>query len=136
MKNKKSRKILFYATILLLLAVNLFPFLIMLMTSFKDSQEAIATTQTIFPKEWTFEHYQDIFNAEIFPFIMYFKNSLVISLIASVTAVVIGISFDKTTMLLSSFPYRSLPRLHHPKHLLHLTKQIERTLAHSLFLHQ
>lgn len=92
MKNKKSRKILFYATILLLLAVNLFPFLIMLMTSFKDSQEAIATTQTIFPKEWTFEHYQDIFNAEIFPFIMYFKNSLVISLIASVTAVVIGIS--------------------------------------------
>ncbi|BDP82193.1 hypothetical protein EfmAA290_28690 [Enterococcus faecium] len=47
MKNKKSRKILFYATILLLLAVNLFPFLIMLMTSFKDSQEAIATTQTI-----------------------------------------------------------------------------------------
>lgn len=64
----------------------------MLMTSFKDSQEAIATTQTIFPKEWTFEHYQDIFNAEIFPFIMYFKNSLVISLIASVTAVVIGIS--------------------------------------------
>ena len=79
-------------SILLLLAVNLFPFLIMLMTSFKDSQEAIATTQTIFPKEWTFEHYQDIFNAEIFPFIMYFKNSLVISLIASVTAVVIGIS--------------------------------------------
>ena len=46
-KNKKVKKIFFYAMVICFLAINLFPFWIMLMTSFKGSSEAISTTPNI-----------------------------------------------------------------------------------------
>ena len=79
------------AVVICFLAINLFPFWIMLMTSFKGSSEAISTTPSILPRQFTTEHFVDIFNPEIFPFVDYFKNSFVISLFASVIAVIIGI---------------------------------------------
>jgi multiple sugar transport system permease protein len=90
-KNKMAKKVGFYATLIVLMLVTLFPFLIMLMTAFKSSGEAVSTTPTIFPKEWTFQHFQDIFNPVVFPYLIYFKNSLLVSLTASVLAVTIGI---------------------------------------------
>lgn len=90
-KNKAAKTIGFYLTLIVLLVVCLFPFFIMLMTSFKTSKEAVATNPTFFPKDWTFMHYVDIFNPEIFPYLSYFENSLVVSLTASVLAVVLGI---------------------------------------------
>lgn len=90
-KNKKVKKIFFYAMVICFLAINLFPFWIMLMTSFKGSSEAISTTPSILPRQFTTEHFVDIFNPEIFSFVDYFKNSFVISLFASVIAVIIGI---------------------------------------------
>jgi multiple sugar transport system permease protein len=90
-KKKAAKKVLFYVTLVALLSVCLFPFFIMLMTSFKSSGEAVSTTPTFFPKEWTFEHYVDIFNSDIFPYVTYFKNSLIVSLTASLIAVGIGI---------------------------------------------
>lgn len=86
-----TKKVAFYATLILLMVVTLFPFLIMLMTAFKSSGEAVSTTPTIFPKEWTFQHFQDIFNPVVFPYLIYFKNSLIVALTASVLAVTIGI---------------------------------------------
>jgi multiple sugar transport system permease protein len=90
-KNKMIKKSAFYATLILLMVVTLFPFLIMLMTAFKSSGEAVSTSPTIFPKEWTFQHFQDIFNPVVFPYLIYFKNSLIVALTASVLAVTIGI---------------------------------------------
>jgi multiple sugar transport system permease protein len=90
-KSKLTKKVGFYATLIVLMVVTLFPFLIMLMTAFKSSGEAVSTTPTIFPKEWTFQHFQDIFNPVVFPYLIYFKNSLIVSLTASVLAVTIGI---------------------------------------------
>ncbi|QPS71634.1 carbohydrate ABC transporter permease [Lactococcus garvieae] len=90
-KKKRIKNILFYVFLVAFLFINLFPFLIMLMTSFKGKTEAIATTPTFFPHDFTFEHYVDIFNPDIFPFIEYFKNSLITSTIAALIAVVIGI---------------------------------------------
>jgi multiple sugar transport system permease protein len=90
-----NRKLLgrvgFYIGLALFLLVTLFPFFVMLMTSFKSSQEAISLHPTIFPQEWTLQHYIDIFNPLIFPFLTYFKNSLVVSLTSSAIAVLIGI---------------------------------------------
>jgi multiple sugar transport system permease protein len=63
----------------------------MLMTSFKTSREAVSTTPTFLPEKWTFQHYIDIFNPDIFPYLAYFKNSLLVSLTASVLSVAIGI---------------------------------------------
>lgn len=90
MKNKR-KSIIFYFVMVLFLVINLFPFLIMLTTSFKDPKEAISLNPTIWPYHWTFQHYIDIFNPEFFPFVGYFKNSLFVSVITSVVAVILGI---------------------------------------------
>ena len=90
-----NRKLLgrvgFYLGLALFLIITLFPFFIMLMTSFKSPKEAISLHPTIFPQHWTLQHYIDIFNPTIFPFLTYFKNSLVVSLTSSAIAVLIGI---------------------------------------------
>ncbi|MEL4013567.1 carbohydrate ABC transporter permease [Dryocola clanedunensis] len=90
-----NRKLLgrvgFYLGLALFLIVTLFPFFVMLMTSFKSPKEAISLHPTIFPQHWTLQHYIDIFNPTIFPFLTYFKNSLVVSLTSSAIAVLIGI---------------------------------------------
>ncbi|SHS45586.1 carbohydrate ABC transporter membrane protein 2, CUT1 family [Mycobacteroides abscessus subsp. abscessus] len=90
-KSKVTRKVAFYTGLIGLLTVCLFPFFIMLMTSFKSSKEAVSTNPTLLPKDWTFVHYVDIFNPDIFPYISYFKNSLMVSVTASGIAVLIGI---------------------------------------------
>lgn len=90
-KNKVSKTIGFYVALVGILGISLFPFFIMLMTSFKSSKEAVATNPTFFPKEWTFKHYVDIFNPDIFPYLDYFKNSLFVSITAALLAVGIGI---------------------------------------------
>lgn len=90
-KNKLLKKTAFYIGLVLLLGVMLFPFFIMLMTSLKSSKEAISTSPTLLPKVWTFQHYIDIFNPTIFPYINYFKNSLIVALIAASISVAFGI---------------------------------------------
>jgi len=90
-KNKLLKKTGFYIGLVLLLGVMLFPFFIMLMTSLKSSKEAISTSPTLLPKVWTFQHYIDIFNPTIFPYINYFKNSLIVALIAASISVAFGI---------------------------------------------
>jgi multiple sugar transport system permease protein len=90
-KNKAARKIGFYLGLIILLTISLFPFFIMLMTSFKSPKEAVATNPSFFPKDWTIQHYVDIFNPDIFPYLAYFKNSLIVALTAALLSVVIGI---------------------------------------------
>ncbi|PLR77461.1 sugar ABC transporter permease [Bacillus sp. V3-13] len=90
-KSKGIKKAAFYITLLSLLCVSLFPFFIMLMTSFKSSKEAVAANPTFFPQDWTFQHYVDIFNPVIFPYMSYFKNSLTVALTAAGLSVLIGI---------------------------------------------
>ncbi|MFS0762851.1 carbohydrate ABC transporter permease [Peribacillus sp. 1P06PB] len=90
-KNKAARKIRFYLGLIILLTISLFPFFIMLMTSFKSSKEAVATNPSFFPEDWTFQHYVDIFNPDIFPYLAYFKNSLIVALTAALLSVAIGI---------------------------------------------
>nr|WP_151874530.1 carbohydrate ABC transporter permease [Priestia megaterium] len=90
-QHKVIKSVAFYVGLLSILVISLFPFFIMLMTSFKSSKEAVNTSPTLFPKDWTFQHYLDIFNPDIFPYLSYFKNSLSIALFASTFSVLIGI---------------------------------------------
>ncbi|MES9681892.1 carbohydrate ABC transporter permease [Gottfriedia acidiceleris] len=90
-RSKIIKKTSFYVVLILLLGIMLFPFFVMLMTSLKSSKEAIATNPTLLPLEWTFQHYIDIFNPTIFPYLNYFKNSLIVSIIAASLSVVLGI---------------------------------------------
>lgn len=90
-KDRTTKKILFYIGLAIVMIVSLFPFFIMLMTSVKSPTEAIAQTPTLFPKVWTLEHYADIFNPDLFPYVTYFVNSIVVSLIVAVISVVFSI---------------------------------------------
>ncbi|WP_336295258.1 carbohydrate ABC transporter permease [Cronobacter dublinensis] len=86
-----ARRAGFYLGLALFLVTTLLPFFVMLMTSFKSPKEAISLHPTLLPQHWTLEHYVDIFNPLIFPFVTYFRNSLVVSVISSGIAVFIGI---------------------------------------------
>ena len=74
---KRLGRVGFYLGLALFLLVTLFPFFVMLMTSFKSPKEAISLHPTIFPQTWTLQHYIDIFNPTIFPFLTYFKNIII-----------------------------------------------------------
>lgn len=66
--NKRTlSRIGFYCGLALFLIITLFPFFVMLMTSFKGAKEAISLHPTLLPQQWTLEHYVDIFNPMIFP---------------------------------------------------------------------
>ena len=71
--NKRTLgRIGFYCGLIVFLGITLFPFFVMLMTSFKSAKEAISLHPTLLPQQWTLEHYIDIFNPMIFPFVDYF----------------------------------------------------------------
>ncbi|GGC84391.1 sugar ABC transporter permease [Thalassobacillus devorans] len=84
---KRVKRAFFYLGMLVILGICLFPFFIMLMTSFKSSREAIATNPTFLPKDWTLQHFVDIFNPSIFPYLTYLQNSFMVSLTASTISV-------------------------------------------------
>jgi multiple sugar transport system permease protein len=91
-KNKKLvSSIGFYVVLALFLIIILFPFVIMLFVSIKTTPEAIQFPPTILPKEITLEHYRDIFNPKLFPFIEYFKNSFIVANLTAVVSVAMGI---------------------------------------------
>lgn len=90
-KDRTTKKILFYIGLVIVLVGSLFPFIIMFMTSVKSPAEAIAQTPTLLPKVWTLEHYRDIFNPDLFPYLTYFINSIVVSLIVAFISVVFSI---------------------------------------------
>ena len=88
---RRINKIVFYTSLIFMLFIILFPFIIMLSTSLKGAKEAIQYPPTIIPRNITFEHYRDIFNPKIFPFLNYFKNSLYVAVFTAIISVAAGI---------------------------------------------
>jgi len=94
-KNRNARKIrkniVFYVILIAVLAVLVFPMIMMLSVSLKETSETIGYPPTIIPRSFTLKHFADIFNESIFPFMKYLKNSMYIALITSVLVVFLGI---------------------------------------------
>ena len=94
-RNRNARKIrkniVFYVILIAVLAVLVFPMIMMLSISLKETSETIGYPPTIIPRSFTLKHFADIFNESIFPFMKYFKNSMYIALITSVLVVILGI---------------------------------------------
>lgn len=91
MNKKILKRILFYIGLLAFLGAILFPFFIMFVVSIKTTNEAIKFPPTFLPDNITLEHYKNIFNPKIFPFLIYFKNSMYISVLTSFISVSFGI---------------------------------------------
>lgn len=90
-RGKHLKEVWFYIGVILIVLLLLSPFIIMLSVAIKPTSETIGFPPTIIPKTFTLEHFRDIFDARIFPFLSYFKNSLYISVIVASLAVLIGI---------------------------------------------
>lgn len=73
-----SRKILKLITIILLsigVIVMIYPFLWMLITSFKMESDIRSFPPTLFSKKYTFENYINIWRR--IPFLLYYRNTIV-----------------------------------------------------------
>lgn len=90
-KSNLRRNVLFYAILAAIVLLLLFPMVIMLSVSLKITSEAIGYPPTIIPRNFTLDHFMDIFNSRIFPFLKYSKNSLMIALSTSSLVVFLGI---------------------------------------------
>lgn len=80
-----------YLAIGITLFVALFPFYWMIVTSFMKESAIYSLPPTIIPTDLTLAHYKSVFSPETFPFVTYFKNSLIISLITGVMSVLVAI---------------------------------------------
>lgn len=85
---KKNKKLFIgiLTTILALLFIS--PYVYIVFTSFKPSAEAISTSPTFFPKEFSLENYITMFEAT--PVLSYFLNSFIAAIISTIIAVFLG----------------------------------------------
>ncbi|WP_254546663.1 carbohydrate ABC transporter permease [Halomarina pelagica] len=72
------------------LLVSLFPFYWMVVTSFMPESAIYSLPPTLVPTEFTLDHYESVFSPETFPFVTYFKNSLIISLLTGGLSVLVA----------------------------------------------
>ena len=64
-----------YAVLIGGIIITVFPFIWMILTSFKTQSEAIAVPPVILPSEWHFENYSEIFKAV--PFAKMYRNTII-----------------------------------------------------------
>lgn len=85
-------RIAFYLALAVTLVISLFPIYIMVVTSISPDFQLYNPPPAILPElgALTLEHYEAIFEPDTFPFVQYFTNSLVVSLITSGLAVVVA----------------------------------------------
>lgn len=68
-----------YGVLLIGLLVTLVPFIWMLLTSLKSSQEIIQIPPTFIPEKWTFDSYKTIFNDPNVPLFRFYLNSFIVA---------------------------------------------------------
>ncbi|MGL4335562.1 MAG: carbohydrate ABC transporter permease [Turicibacter sp.] len=85
----KWAKVLVYVALSLGAIIMLFPFLFMILTSFKTLQESMAIPPKLFPAEFKFSNYAEAM--QIAPFDVYFKNTLISSVANTVLTVFVTI---------------------------------------------
>ncbi len=76
--------ILIYIFLISIACILIFPYVWMLLTSFKDDYEAMSLTLVLFPKEWIFSNYKEIWS--IVPFLSGVWNTIKVE----VSVIVIG----------------------------------------------
>lgn len=81
-KTRNKSNLIVHIILLLGVGITVFPFLWMVLTSFKSVAEAMAIPPTMFPKEFTIKPYQDIF--ETLPFARIYFNNIVTTVIVVV----------------------------------------------------
>ncbi|GHV94643.1 sugar ABC transporter permease [Spirochaetia bacterium] len=87
--NKKIKKVIITAVLVFLSAYTLFPVIWSALSSFKPQSELFSIPMSFLPKTWTFENYISALRHG--KFIVYFTNTLFVSVTATVITVIINI---------------------------------------------
>ena len=88
MKSKNSRKIIVHILLLLGITITVFPFVWMILTSFKTVGEAMQIPPTIFPKKFLTDAYSSIVTA--LPFGRVYLNTIISTVVTTVVQVLYG----------------------------------------------
>lgn len=93
MVGKRSwlKNIVFIFLLILVLSFVLMPFITMFSSSFKPNVEQTAYPPTIVPNNPTLENYLGVLNPDVFPFLIYFKNSLIVAFLSAGIGVLVSI---------------------------------------------
>jgi multiple sugar transport system permease protein len=78
--------------ILVFVVVIIFPFYWALSSSFKPAREILSDRFTLFPRQFTLLNYREVFNKPQAPFGLFFLNSFLISLVATVFTLLTSVS--------------------------------------------
>ena len=89
MKKSNSMWVFIYGALAVMLVYNLTPFFWMVVSSFKSELEVVSYPATLLPSVFTTDAYEKIWLQE--GFLLYFKNSLTVSLSTAVLSSLVGI---------------------------------------------
>lgn len=98
-------RIIIYVVLILGATLMIFPYLWMLLTSFKDDYEAISLTLKFFPKQWIFVNYKEIW--QVVPLIKGVENTLIVEfsviIVGSFVSAMAAFSFAKLQLRHKNF---------------------------------
>lgn len=76
-KRKLTERVITYCLLICLSLIFIFPFLWLIGTSLKPENEAMSFPPSIFPKQWDFANYRDVFTMVSFG--KYYMNSIIVT---------------------------------------------------------
>jgi len=82
-------KIIIYVFLIILSLLFVFPFLWMILSSFKANKEVLAIPVKIFPEVWTIDAYLNLASFAHYDFSRYFLNSIFVTVLAVFFAVIL-----------------------------------------------
>ncbi len=88
-RKKLFQKIALYLFVIVVCVVILYPYFVMFTTAAKDRSEMYALEMTIFPREWKWSNFIEIWSAA--PVFRYFLNSVIVAGGATLLAILCGI---------------------------------------------
>ncbi|MCL5110707.1 MAG: carbohydrate ABC transporter permease [Chloroflexi bacterium] len=88
MRRSKLQTALIVAIMAILLVWTMFPFYWMLVTSIKENNEIYSPLATLWPRTFTLRHWAELLNRT--PFLVHFRNSLIISGTTTLLSMAIG----------------------------------------------
>lgn len=83
-KKRTLLKVILYIVLALIAFVFIFPFIMMVLSSFKFNEDVLAIPVKIIPQRWNWGSYHSAFNYADYDFARYFMNSIIVSVFAVV----------------------------------------------------
>lgn len=84
-----TKRIALFLILFALLLISLFPLYLMFITSFKPEGTLISAMNELFPKQWTFQNFRDVWASG--PFDRYFLNSVGIAMAVTVGNLILSL---------------------------------------------